>query len=125
MKINGLCLTGLCLLVFTPLVKGDFQERNGIQLPPDYNKIVAPSSGSSKNVITIGFEIHDVPEVNDMEYTVTLAMSIYAKWNDSRYSRNTYSNFQKQSNRGRVKVVMNNKIKKLTRDRLGLDPYCA
>ena len=61
----------------------NFEQRNGIFLPGDYNKVVAPG-GSSKNFVTIGFEIHDIPQVNDMQYTVTLSMSIYCKWNDSR-----------------------------------------
>ena len=80
-----LLLLLLLLFGFFPcLILGaeDFELRNGIRLPLGYNKVVAPTN--TKNIVTIGFEIHDIPQVSDMQYTVRLSMSIYCKWNNSR-----------------------------------------
>ena len=80
--LDPVLLLSLLVILLPPRIESDFQRRNGILLPSDYNKVVAPSA--SKNFVTIGFEVHDIPQVDDMRYTVTLSMSIYCKWNDSR-----------------------------------------
>ena len=80
-----LLLLLLLLFSFFPcLILGaeDFKLRNGIRLRLGYNKVVAPTN--TKNIVTISFEIHKIPQVSNMQYNVTLSMSIYCKWNDSR-----------------------------------------
>ena len=79
MKVKVAFLT-ILKCVFTKATTEVNFER-GLALPDTYNMYEKPPE---KVMVTIGFEVTDVSEISEQDYTITLVVNTMLSWNDSR-----------------------------------------